>query len=110
MRYMMFVATAPDGEAYSVENDRITEWGDEVDARGVWIDGDRLRPADDATTVRRREGEVLVTRGAMGTSTESIVGYDVLECADLEEAIEIASRHPMARFGRLELRPFWPLE
>ena len=39
-----------------------------------------------------------------------IVGYDLLECADLDEAIEVARAHPMARSGRLELRPFADLE
>ena len=39
---------------------------------------------------------------------EVIVGFDILECETMEEAIEIASRHPMARAGRLELRAFWP--
>ena len=37
-----------------------------------------------------------------------MIGYDLLECADLEEAIEVAGRHPMARAGVLELRPFRP--
>ncbi|HEX7163398.1 MAG TPA: YciI family protein [Trebonia sp.] len=41
---------------------------------------------------------------------EQIAGYDVLECADLDEAIEIARGHPMARLGILEVRPFWPFE
>jgi hypothetical protein len=38
------------------------------------------------------------------------VGFDILECDSLEEAIAIAARHPMARAGRLELRAFWPFE
>lgn len=109
MRFMMFVATDPNGEPYSEEDDRIEEWGNEVDARGVWIDGDRLRPVDDATTVRVRDGALVTNQGALTESTEAIIGYDILECADLDEAIEIASKHPMARFGRLELRPIWPL-
>ncbi len=39
-----------------------------------------------------------------------MVGFDVLECDDLDEAIEIASKHPMAHHGRLEVRPFWPID
>ncbi len=39
-----------------------------------------------------------------------ILGFDILECDSMEEAIEIAARHPMARAGRLELREFWPME
>ena len=54
-----------------------------------------------------RGGKVLVTDGPFAETREWIAGFDILECADLDEAIEIASQHPMARFGRLELRPFW---
>ena len=53
--------------------------------------GNRLRPAEDATTVRRRGGKVLVTDGPFAESREWIVGFDVLECRDLDEAIEIAA-------------------
>jgi len=56
------------------------------------------------------KGEVLVTDGPFTESKEWIAGYDMLEAADLDEAIEIASKHPMARFGRIELRPVWPFE
>ncbi|WP_411721570.1 YciI family protein [Mycetocola sp.] len=110
MRYVMFVATDPEGEPYTAEDDRIEDWGKEVGARGVWVDGNRLRPVEDATTVRVRNGELLVTDGPFTESKEWIAGYDVLECADLDEAIEVASKHPMARFGRLELRPIWPFD
>ena len=41
---------------------------------------------------------------------EWITGFDLLDCADLDEAIEVASKHPMARFGRIEIRPFWQEE
>ena len=81
-----------------------------MEGRGKRLIGDRLRPVEDATTVRVRSGELLVTDGPFTESKEWIVGFDVLDCADLDEAIEIASKHPVARSGRLELRPFWPGE
>ena len=37
-----------------------------------------------------------------------IAGYDILECADLDEAIAVAARHPVATFGSIEVRPLWP--
>jgi hypothetical protein len=77
--------------------------------RGVSIAGERLRPPEDASTVRVRGGQVLVTDGPFIEAKEFIAGFDILECRDLDEAIEVASKHPMARFGTLELRPFWPL-
>jgi hypothetical protein len=110
MEYMMFVATDPEAEAYNPKDDNIEEWVRDVEARGVHVRGDRLRPVEDATTVRVRSGELLVTDGPFTESKEWIAGYDIIDCADLDEAIEIASKHPMARFGRIELRPAWPLD
>jgi hypothetical protein len=111
MKYLMFVATDPD----HTEEDRkaapdIEEWSDYVTGKNAHIIGDRLRPVDDATTVRVRNGELLVTDGPFTESKEWIAGFDVLECEDLDEAIEIASKHPMAFNGRIELRPFWPID
>jgi hypothetical protein len=107
MRYMMFVATDPEGEE---GEDDVEAWVAEVDGSGQRVMGERLRPVEDATTVRVRKGELLVTDGPFTESKEWIAGFDILECDDLDEAIDIASRHPMARGGRLELRPFWPME
>jgi len=108
MQYMMFVATDPEGETYDSAQDNIQEWAAYVTEHGARLHGDRLRPVEDATLVRVRNGEVLVTDGPFTESKEWIAGYDVIEAADLDAAIDIASRHPMARFGRIELRPVWP--
>lgn len=110
MRYLMFVATDPEPDTSTEPLPDIEVWGEDVVSRGKHVIGDRIRPVEDATTVRVRSGELLVTDGPFAESREWIVGFDVLECDDLDEAIEIAARHPMARAGRLELRPFWPLE
>ena len=61
-------------------------------------------------TVRVRAGKTLVSDGPFAESKEWIAGFDLLDCASLDEAIAIASRHPMARFGSIELRPFWPID
>ena len=110
MRYMMFVATDSNPDTSPEPEADIQEWFAGVESTGSWIAGERLRPVQDATTVRVRSGELLVTDGPFTESKEWIAGFDILECADLDEAIAIASRHPMARNGRLELRPFWPIE
>ncbi len=52
---------------------------------------------------------MLVTDGPFAETREWIAGVDILECADLDEAIAVAADHEMARRGRIELRPFWPL-
>jgi len=110
MRFLMFVAEDPDAEPYIAAEDNIGDWVDEMLARGVEIRGDRLRPPAEAKTVKVRDGQTLVTDGPFAETRELIAGYDILECADLDEAIEVAGKHPMARFGRLELRPLWPLD
>jgi len=69
--------------------------------------GARLRPGSEATTVRVREDEVLLSDGPFAESKEQMGGFDIVECADLDDAIEVASRHPVAKFGTIEIRPLW---
>ena len=76
----------------------------------VKIMGERLRPATEGRTVRVRGGRKMITDGPFTESKEVILGFDILECETIEEAIEIAARHPVARTGRIEVRAFWPFE
>ncbi|MCU1585000.1 MAG: YCII-related protein [Microbacteriaceae bacterium] len=110
MQYIMFVCTDPSAPTYVASEDNIEEWIAEVESRGVHRSGDRLRPAAEAKTVTVRDGQVSVTDGPFAETKELIAGYDLLECETLDEAIEIASKHPMARFGRIEVRQAWPFE
>ena len=110
MKYMMFVVVDPAAAAEAEPSDQdltIEQWVADVDGRGKRLDGNQLRPVSEATTVRVSRGEVLVTDGPFTESKEWIAGFDILECDDLDEAIQIASRHPQANGGKLELRPFW---
>jgi len=109
MRYMMFVCTdtEPDPPTGDPLLDDVEDWVERHDASGARVMGEVLRPVGDATTVRMRGGQVLITDGPFAETREWIAGFDILECADLDEAIKIAAEHPMARSGRLELRPFW---
>jgi hypothetical protein len=83
----------------------VEPWVDEMDGRGVRLEGDRLRSVSDATMVR--DHGRLVTDGPFAETREQIAGYDLLECADLAEAVEVAAKHPVARFGAIEVRPVW---
>jgi len=107
MRYLMLICGDPSGETYDPKQDNIDSWVAEMDGSGVRIVGNRLAGVDKAVTVRKRNGKVLTTDGPFAETKEWIAGFDVIECASLEEATEVAARHPMARLGRIEVRPFW---
>jgi hypothetical protein len=83
----------------------IESWLLEMEGRGVLLHGDRLRNVSDATTVQVRSQELLVSDGPFAETKEQIAGYDVIDCADLDEAIEVASKHPTAWYGTIEVRP-----
>jgi hypothetical protein len=111
IRYMMLVCTDPGVDP--AEFDRIQPvepWVAEMDDRGARLYGSALEPPGTARTVRVRDDRAIVTDGPFAETKEQIAGFDVLECADLDEAIEVAGKHPMARLGVLEVRPFWPFE
>jgi hypothetical protein len=110
MQFMMFVVHDPTAEPYDPAQDNIGAWVADLAASGARITGDRLRPPSHAKTVRVRAGKTLVSDGPFAESKEWIAGFDLLDCASLDEAVAIAARHPMARFGSIELRPFWPID
>jgi len=120
MRYMLMMcgeAEAPEASAVGASRPAPTvsdasepcwmPWSREMEARGVILhDGAQLQPVATATTVRTSDGDVLVADGPFAETKEVILGYDVIECADLDEAIYAASRHPVARDGGVvEIRP-----
>jgi hypothetical protein len=110
MKYMMLVCVDEAIELPAQESATIgpetQAWVDEMDGRGVRVLGERLAAVADATTIRVRAGEVVIADGPFAEAKEQIAGFDILDCADLDEAIEVAGKHPVARYGSLELRPF----
>jgi hypothetical protein len=85
-------------------------WTDEMARRGMLLSAMGLRPSTDATTVRVRGADVLLTDGPFAETKDQIGGFTLLECADLDEAIEVTARHPWAKAGQIELRPIWEPE
>ncbi len=85
------------------------EGADEIDA---WVeragasrrDGGPLRAPRTAVTVRVRDGKVAATDGPFATTAESIAGFDLIDCDRVEDAVDIAKAHPVARFGAIEVR------
>ena len=69
--------------------------------------GLRLRPTDTATTVQVRNGEMVIADGPFAETKEQIGGFFIVECANLDEAIEAAARIPGAQTGSIEVRPIW---
>jgi hypothetical protein len=90
------------------EMGRWVEYDREATAAGVMLGGEGLEPTPTAKTVRVRDGEQLVSDGPFAETKEVICGYDMLECDSLEEAVQVASAHPVARFGKIEVRAVWP--
>ena len=111
MKFLMLVCVEQDSfetdEADTEDSGESFPWLDDVIARGIRLDGDRLRPPSEARTVLVRDGEMLVSDGPFAETKEVICGYDVLECSSIEEAVQVAAAHPVAAFGKIEVRPFW---
>jgi hypothetical protein len=109
IRYMMLVCTdaAADPPEFA-HTEPVDPWVAEMDGRGIRLFGSELEPPSTARTVRVRHKHAIVTDGPFAETKEQIVGFDVLDCADHNEAIEAAAKHPMARRGIVEVRPFWP--
>lgn len=115
MRYQLLICTDERAEeALSPEEDAemMAEYGvfyEEMTKRGVLQGGERLRPTTDATTVRVRDGETLTSDGPFAETKEQIGGYFIVDCTDLDEAIEVAAKIPGARHGSVEVRPIWEM-
>lgn len=111
MRYMLLI--------YGVEADSATmtreEWdsmmqghsvfANEALARGILVGGAPLQPTRTATTVRVRKGKILITDGPFAETKEQLAGTYILNCRDLEEAIELAAKIPDVSTGSIEIRP-----
>jgi hypothetical protein len=77
----------------------------QLDSAGQFLASSPLHPTSTATSVRVREGKRLVTDGPFAETREQLGGYFLIEARDLDEAIAIAERIPMARRGTVEVRP-----
>jgi hypothetical protein len=73
--------------------------------RGQYVAGSPLHPAATATTVRVREGKRLLTDGPFAETREQLGGYMLIDVDNLDDAIAVADRSPLARVGSIEVRP-----
>jgi hypothetical protein len=111
MNYAAFIICddgLPAPEALAVMQREIPGWVEEMDGRGVRLLGRELDLPETAATVRVRDGETLVSDGPFAETKEFIAGFDLLECADLDEAIEVTAKCPVSWFQPIEIRPLMP--
>ncbi len=111
MEYMILIyadeqlyADMPQAELAAV----MAEYGryeQEMTAAGVMRGGSELAPVHAATTVRLRDGKPVVCDGPFAETKEQLGGYFLIECPNLDEAIQWAAKCPSAAHGSIELRP-----
>jgi hypothetical protein len=110
MKYVLLIC---DDESVSPTNEELAAnpvhqaWWEDLQRRGGMLIGARLRPVVDATTVRVRNDETLVSDGPFAETKDFVGGFVVVDCDNLQEAVEIAAGHPYARWGGVEIRPVW---
>lgn len=82
----------------------------DLTARGHFLEGQALQPVHSATTLRVRDGKLLITDGPFAETKEQLAGFYMLEAADLNQAIALAQKIPPARYGSVEVRPVRELQ
>ena len=111
MRYMLLIYEAPEARPTMTDaemQEDMGKWFSYTTAlaeSGSLISGDPLRGIDVATTVRVRGGKKLVTDGPFAETKEHLLGYYMIECADIDSALEWAAKIPSVTSGSVEVRP-----
>jgi hypothetical protein len=105
VKYVLLICGDESAAAHA--EDGCGGWTEEMTRRGVIAGGAGLRPPAEAMTVRVRDGRTLLSDGPFAETKEQVGGFCLIDCADLDEAIEIASKHPAAGYGMIEIRPLW---
>lgn len=113
MQYMLLIyaneeSEPRDGAPEQLKRmERYGRFTEEVTQAGMFGGGNRLRAVSDATTIRIRDGQTLITDGPFAETREQLGGYYLLDCKDLDEAIAMASKLPAAETGSVEVRPIF---
>lgn len=108
MKYVLMLcsdATVPDDLVNEAVMAGCVGWSEEMARRGILKDAVGLQAPSDATTLKVRGDEALLSDGPFAESKDQIGGFVMIECTDLDQAIEVASAHPWATVGQIEIRP-----
>lgn len=116
MQYLLLIyqaeapaAAAVDDELMASELAAYAAFTREARERSLYVAGEALEPTATATSVRVQGGRTVVTDGPFAETKEALGGFYLLECQDLDEAIEMAAKIPAAKRGTIEVRPIWVL-
>ena len=109
MKYLCLVYGEEQAMA-SVPDSDCVAWGATLKERGQYLAAESLQPVRTAKTVRVRNGKTLVTDGPFTETKEFLAGFYLIDAADMDEAVEIASQIPPARAGSVEVRPIRDLK
>ena len=107
-KYMLLIYTPVDGPPAGIEQEQMSSWFAYTDGlrnAGVLVDSAPLQGIDTATTLRIRGGETQTTDGPFAETREFLGGYYVLECPDLDTALQHAAGVPNLHYGSTEVRP-----
>jgi len=113
MQYMALIYADEDSWSSLSDEERSQVVGryqalaEEAHAGGVMVGGDELGPTRDATTVRVRDGQILVVDGPYAEAKEALGGYFLFECESIDEALDWAARIPAVEHGAVEVRPVY---
>ena len=105
MRYLMLIHAPADAPPDPGMVARYQTFAEEAGRRGKVVDGAELTDVSVATTVRLRDGETIITDGPHAETKEHLGGYYVVNCEDLDEALEVARSIPLLDGGSVEVRP-----
>jgi hypothetical protein len=92
-------------EEQQTEMNEYYAFSDDIQKRGMHVASEALHPTNTATTVRVRAGKTLTTDGPFAETKEQLGGFYIVDCKDLDEAIQTAAKIPTARNGSIEVRP-----
>ena len=106
MQYLCLVYTAPDSTPRQADVPTYLSVRDAMTRAGVYLGSGALQPAGSATTIHRRDGDIVLTDGPFAEMAEHVGGYFILDCTDLDEAVKWAATIPaLARDASVEIRP-----